>query len=332
MYIGTQTPVLLQTMRMQLLNPVSTMPCLVARAVMNSGSQWIYVTSRLQDQLNLHTMKIKCLRIKTFEATEMQSTSCDLVELGVRVEENETLKLSALVVPFICNPITSRPMNHSKQSHDHLIGLKFAHSAEASNVLEIDVLIGSDSHWNLVTGQVLRGDSGPTAIHMKVLWIVSGPVMHLDVSVNLTIASTHILKIDVCPSIEPALDHYLKWFWGLESLGIVKEETSMYEKFVQKINFNERRYEVSLPWKEYHPPIPDHQELSHKWLVSLLKRLRPTPQLLTEYNAIIQDPLSKGIVEVVPQTSHSSSHQSTLLAPPWCSSSRQVNLKTSSSL
>ena len=154
-------------------------------------------------------------------------------------------------------------------------------------------------------GQVIRGDSGPTAIHTKVGWILSGPANHLEVAVNLALASTHTLKIDVHPSMETALDDCLKRFWDLESLGVVKEETSVYERFVQKIKFDGHRYEVCLPWKEYHPPLPDHRELCRRRLLSLLKRLRQTPQLLTEYSAIIQDQLDK----VVHQPSRSNSDQ-----------------------
>ena len=150
------------------------------------------------------------------------------------------------------------------------------------------------------TGRVIRGDSRPTAIHTKVGWILSGPTNHLEVAVNLTLASTHTLKIDAYPSTEPALEDCLRRFWDLESLGIAKEETSVYEKFVQRIKFDGQRYEVCLPWKECHPPLP---ELCYRRLMSLLKRLRQTPQLLTEYNTIIQDQLSKGIVEIVPQPS-----------------------------
>ena len=38
MFVGAQTPVLLQTAWMQVFNPASAKPCLVARAVMDSGS------------------------------------------------------------------------------------------------------------------------------------------------------------------------------------------------------------------------------------------------------------------------------------------------------
>lgn len=96
---------------------------------------------------------------------------------------------------------------------------------------------------------------------------------------NLTLASTHTLKIDAYPSTEPALEDCLKRFWDLESLGIAREEPSVYTKFVQRINFDGHRYEVCLPWKEDHPPLPDHFELCRKRRRSLLKRLKQTPQL-----------------------------------------------------
>ena len=211
---------------MQLFNPLSAKLCLVARTVLDSGSQRTYVTRRLRDRLNLPTIGTESLRIKTFGATETQNTSSDLVELGVKAEGNEALKLLALVVPCICNPLISQPINHSKQSYGHLVGLELGDSADVSELLEIDVLIGSDSYWDLVTGRVVRGDSGPTAIHTKLGWILSGPANHLEVSVNLTVASTHSLKVDTCPSMEPTLDDCLERFWDLESLGIVNQETS----------------------------------------------------------------------------------------------------------
>ena len=216
------------------------------------------------------------------------------------------MNLSALVFPSICKPLTSQPINYSRESYEHLIGLELADAAEESDMIEIDVLIGADSYWDFVTGEVVRGNSGPTAIRTKIGWILSGPTKPLEVSVNLTFASTHTLYTDYCPSTETCLDVCLKRFWDLESLGIVKQESSVYEKFIQKITFNGHNYEVSLPWKECHPPLPHHYELCYGRLLSLLRRLRQTPQLLAEYDSIIQDQLAKKlwrvIIEIVPAT------------------------------
>ena len=225
---------------------------------------------------------------------------CDVVQLAVKTKDHATLKITALVVPVICNPLTSQPIRRTQECYDHLTGLELADSAGASDNLEVDILIGSDWYWNLATGRVIRGRSGPIAIHTKVGWVLSGPTTHQEVTVNLTLTSTHALKIDTCP-VEPNLEDHLKRFWELESLGITKDEASVYDKFVQRIRFDGQRYEVGLPWKEHHPPLPDHLDLCHKRLNSLLKRLRQTPQLLTEYDAIIRDQLDKGMVEIVAQ-------------------------------
>ena len=137
------------------------------------------------------------------------------------------------------------------------------------------------------------------AIHTKVGWVLSGPTDVQETTVNLTFTATHALKIEACP-IGQILDDRLSRFWDLETLGIARDEPSVYDKFTQQISFNGERYQVRLPWKETHPPLPDNLELCRRRLTSLLKRLRQNPQLLADYNAVIKDQLKKGIIEVIP--------------------------------
>lgn len=179
-----------------------------------------------------------------------------------------------------------------------------ADPTEANENLEVNVLIGSDIYWNLVTGRVARGGSGPIAIHSKVGWILSGPVSQHDVSVNLcATANSHSLKIEAYPA-EASLEQQLSKFWDLEALGIQSDESSAYEKFVQQIRFDGKRYEVSLPWKDHHHhPLPDNLSLCRQRLEGLLKRLRQSPQLLSEYDTIIQDQRRLGIIESVSEPS-----------------------------
>ena len=305
---NTRTSVLLQTAQLHLFNPHSTQHNTVARAIMDSGSQRTYITRRLRDELNLPAVASESLQIKTFgNATDYES-SYDTVQLSLKTKDYGTLNIAALVVPTICHPLTSQPINYSQDHYTHLKGLKLADTAGASDKLEVDILIGSDAYWSLVTGKIIRGRNGPIAIQTKVGWVLSGPTKPQETAVNLTLTPTHVLKIDAC-ALEPSLDDRLKQFWDLESLGISKDETSVYDKFVQQIRFDGQRYEVSLPWKEHHPPLPDHLDLCHKRLTGLIKRLKQNPQLLEEYNAIIQDQLNQGIVEVLTQPEREVSHQ-----------------------
>ena len=137
---------------------------------------------------------------------------------------------------------------------------------------------------------MIKGKTRPTAIHTKVRWILSGPVSS-QATVNLTLFSAHTLKVDTIA--EPSLDDRFKHFWELEALGIPKDEAPVYEKFLQQISFDGERYVVILPWKGYHPPLPDHYDLCRKRLEGLLRRLKQTPQLLKEYDNIICDQLHR---------------------------------------
>ena len=88
---------------------------------------------------------------------------------------------------------------------------------------------------------------------------MSGPVDRHEVSTNFCAStSSHSLKIEAYP-VETSLDKQLSKFWDLESLGIAKDEPPVYNKFVQQITFDGRRYEVRLPWKDNHPPLPDNR-------------------------------------------------------------------------
>ena len=62
---------------------------------------------------------------------------------------------------------------------------------------------------------------------------------------------------------------------------------------------NDARYEVSFPWKEMHPALPDNYSLSYSRLASLIGRFRKSPEVLREYDRVIKDQQSRGIVETV---------------------------------
>lgn len=117
---------------------------------------------------------------------------------------------------------------------------------------------------------------------------------------STNLATIHVLRFDTQPS-ETNLNEQLKSFWELESLGIKGEEKTLYDEFTSRVLFREGRYKVSLPWKEFHDPLPDNYSLSVNQLRGLLHRLRHDPNILKEYDHAIKDQLSQGIIEAIPQ-------------------------------
>jgi len=116
----------------------------------------------------------------------------------------------------------------------------------------------------------------------------------------MNLGITHVLHSET-HSVEPcALDEQLRAFWELETLGIQDTEKTLYDDFAVAVKFENGRYKVPLPWKEFHDPLPDNYQLSVNRLRGLLRRLRQEPAVLREYDGIIQDQLGKGIIEAVP--------------------------------
>lgn len=67
--------------------------------------------------------------------------------------------------------------------------------------IDIDILVGSDQYWSLVSGRVVRGGHGPIAIETKLGWVLLGPVPE-GTQVNRqqsNIVTTHVLKSAVKP-------------------------------------------------------------------------------------------------------------------------------------
>jgi len=97
----------------------------------------------------------------------------------------------------------------------------------------------------------------------------------------------------------------LKQFWELETIGILDNmgtRSRTEDTFLSDIAFTEGHYQVSLPWKEGHSSVPDHFTLSLNRLRSLHCQLLKDPELLQEYDHIIKDQISKGIVERIPES------------------------------
>ena len=182
------------------------------------------------------------------------------VELGLATKGFPPIQLSLFVVPMICEPLASHPTSACIGSYQHPANLNMADICNGMSSLEVDILIGSDHYWSIVTGDVCRGSSGPTAVHTKLGWVLSGPTAlgpKEQSSVNVSI--THVLHVGADP--EP-LNAILQSFWELESLGIHVPEETVHDRFMDSVTFKDGRYQVSLPWRKSHTPLPDNYQLS----------------------------------------------------------------------
>ena len=267
------------------------------RVLLDSGSQRSYITERARRPLGLEAEGELRLSIAAFGSVREDPKACAIVKIGMELKGHPNLCPSLLVVPMICEPLIGQPISECIEGNSHLASLELADFASGGTALTVDILIGADYYWEIVTGRMCRGESGPTGIHTKLGWVLSGPTQFSDgdaCHTNLTTA--RILLVDA------HLDQRLQSFWDLETLGIRGPEKT-YDEFSETITFSEGRYQVSLPWKTQHKSLPDNYQLSLRRLEGLLKRLRQTPDVLQEYDDTIQEQVQAGIVEDIPPES-----------------------------
>ena len=173
--------------------------------------------------------------------------------------------------------------------------LDLAANFEHSTQVVPDILLGSDQYWGLLTGEVLKGENGPTALNTYLGWILSGPAQVKEASALRSTFVTHVLCVDGSCS-NKQLEKELHAFWNIESLGITENESLVQGQFKSHVRFQDGRYVVALPWKDFCLPLPNNYRLSLRRLNSLFKRLKDTPDLLEKYDAIIKEQLDLGIV------------------------------------
>jgi len=121
-------------------------------------------------------------------------------------------------------------------------GLELADGGEfnsGTQTTSIDLLIGSDHYWYIVTGNIIWGDSDLVAVSSKFRWLVS-EIQQL----------VHLIQIETAPIIDS--DITKEWFWELESLDIIEKPNVIDSvAFPQdtKFDWTLGQYILDLPWR-----------------------------------------------------------------------------------
>ena len=179
------------------------------------------MASRVKETLCLEPEGECQLAIAAFGNRRSASQPCEVVRVGVKVNTGPDLELNLFTVPYICEPLSVQPISLCTERYKHLSHLELADTSDGKAPMDIDVLIGSDNYWKLITGEIRHGDSGSVAVHTRFGWVLSGPTVTTSQITSVTsLVATHTLRVDAEPDTSRDLDSCLRSFWDLESLGI----------------------------------------------------------------------------------------------------------------
>ena len=296
--VNQKTSVLLQTATGNITDPSENKTTTV-RILFDSCSQRTHVSNKIVEKLALKPISRQTVTVKTFGKENGQTLNVSEYEFCLKTLNNEmNVYVKALGVNSICDTISGQFVNLAKLQHPFLNQLKLADRGNFEG--DIDLLIGADLYWSLVSGTVKKDDfSGLVAISSKLGWLVSGPIACDNRNGDITTNMTHVMKIECLENDDAILKNELKSYWDLDTVGIRDDEISVYEQFLEDVEFKNGRYEVRLPIKEGHPVIEDNYRLALNRLMRLRNRLTEKPEIMKEYNEVIRDQLENGIIEIV---------------------------------
>ena len=165
-------------------------------------------------------------------------------------------------------------------------------------------MIGADSYYDIVTGELIKGNSGPVAVSSKLGWLLAGKSQtYSETATCSNVISSLVLDSGFKANYDENEDikETLKEFWKHEAHGLAETETevddgkSKASSELMNIEFNGERYEVSLPWKlDCLSLLKDNYDLALGRLKSLYARLKDNSELLNEYDAVFKEQLQKG--------------------------------------
>jgi len=156
----------------------------------------------------------------------------------------------------------------------------------------IDIIIGSDNFYEIVTGNVKNVTKA-----LKLIETVCGWTLHGSIENNSSKVITNVMFTS-CVNVDNSLD--VKLYWDNEMAGITKnfehEERNFFTDFKKNITFSQNRYSVKFPWKENASIVSSYYDTAFQRLQQTVNKLVKT-QKLQQYSEILRKYEEDGIIE-----------------------------------
>ena len=161
--------------------------------------------------------------------------------------------------------------------------------------MDVDVLVGVDNYWSIVTGHVVRAPDprSPVAMHTLIGWVLSG------VSVYPKEKTHSMVTVNLNTVTEVRFEESLKQFWEVQESPAPVDDVMV--QFKADVEFNGNKYVVKLPFKQDDEILPDNYRLSVCRLNALCKRLEKDPETRQSYDNLFKEYERDCIIEKVPQ-------------------------------
>ena len=264
-------------------------------AFLDTGSNTTFCTEQLMQQLQAKGTETT-LTLTTL-GVEDDETKTSVFSLQVSdLEENNTIELP-LVFTTPQLPVTTDNRANRQDIHNwsHL---------QAIPLFDIDadvgLLIGSDVPRALEPKEVKSGQPGePYATRTELGWTINGPLKRTRGSRH----TTNLINTDA--ELSAQFERYCNMEFNDScydaNASMSQEDKRALEKMKASIQLVNGHYEISLPWKDGCPNLPNNRPMAEQRLLQLMRRLSKEPILLQKYTDFMDELLTKGYARRPPQ-------------------------------
>lgn len=261
---------------------------LMRSALLDTGAGISYAPSTLIDKVGINPIRRELKRIEmTFRSSYK---AVDIFDLSITSFQSN-FQLDAQVSQVERSELlTIENWNYADvvMQFSHPRSMTLNDDDDKKSLLPVHLILETNEVTKIKTGTKLRtGWPGePVAELRQFRQTIQSPGKDADITEVLLPLTSSVDYEELC-----RLDDL-----GLKDSPSSKQETVHGEFKAQLTCSPKGWYETSLPWKGNHPPLPDNHEGSLKPLKSLISKLEKQGEL-ERYNRIIQDQISKGIME-----------------------------------
>ena len=167
------TEVLLQTATLSAVNE-SNRKTAPVRVLFDSGSQRTWIRNEIKEKLGLKPIKRQIVNLNTFGNESYKKQTCDVEKVWLTCKNNAQFEITALSFSTICSALAAKI---DVTDFPPLANLEFAEEFESDDrQTPIDILIGLDLYYQIVSAERIEGDTGPVAIGSIFGYLLCGPV------------------------------------------------------------------------------------------------------------------------------------------------------------
>ncbi|GIX68193.1 DUF1758 domain-containing protein [Caerostris extrusa] len=162
---------------------------------------------------------------------------------------------------------------------------------------KIDILIGADYYWTIMTGKYKRLSPSVVLNETKFGWTLHGQFSN-SFNSNEPINAMHVSVWDEGKNDKTLTE--LQKFWDRETLGIKDDpvgkklyDKQMLEQFDESIKFSDGRDQVKLSRKFDNIDLANNYDVEKRRFEYLVMRFRKNPSLFKDQKSVMQEYMDK---------------------------------------